>query len=177
MYFTADYLCLSVISVIPKSFVNDYNFYNDLGYSIQAVDSIKGVDSTMGKKNLSITPSEQLVMRILWESAEPLRASEVTARLADTTAWRLTTVRTFLSRLEKKGAVQVQSNENGITVYRPALLEEELRFLEEETVINKYFDGTLSGLMNRFIEAGRVSEEELRTIRQMIDEKLKNTNK
>lgn len=121
---------------------------------------------------ISISPSERTVLRILWEASEPLRASEVTARLTDKTGWQLTTVRTFLARLEKKGAARSHPDVDGVTVFAPALLENDLRLLEEETALDRYFDGALSGVMSRFIEAGKVSEEELRAIRAMIDERI-----
>lgn len=125
------------------------------------------------KNYIAVSPSERTVLQILWEAAKPLRVSAVVARLTESTGWRLGTVRTFLARLEKKGAVKSRPDVDGITVYEPTLRENDLRLLEEESALNQHFDGALSGLLNRFIEAGKVSEEELLKIHQMIEQRIK----
>ena len=51
-----------------------------------------------------ISESEWEVLSILWKKA-PLAATQVFEKLAGK-SWKLSTVRTFLARLEKKGVVQ-----------------------------------------------------------------------
>ena len=124
---------------------------------------------------IAFSPSERRVMEVLWESDRPLRASEVAAKLEPVTGWQLTTVRTFLVRLEKKGAIEVgplPDSKDSIHYYRPKLGENDIRLAEGESCLNQFFGGNVSGLLASFIESGRISDEELRRIRRLIDEKI-----
>lgn len=131
----------------------------------------------MNKRKIpALSPAERQVMRVLWESERPLRASEITERLESITHWQLNTVRTFLTRLEKKGILRTTLPENqtsGVNLYEPILAEADLRVEVGRSFLDEYFGGTLCGLMSSFIERGEVSDEELREIREMIERTMK----
>ena len=51
-----------------------------------------------------ISPSEWQVMNAVWEN-QPVTASVVIEKLASSNSWTAATIRTFLHRLVKKGAL------------------------------------------------------------------------
>jgi predicted transcriptional regulator len=70
-----------------------------------------------------ISDSEWSVMEAVW-AASPQTASELTKTLYPTTHWAENTVRTLLSRLVEKRAVQTGENQAGTRTYFPAVKRE-----------------------------------------------------
>ena len=85
----------------------------------------------------------------------------------------MSTTRTFLKRLSDKGAVEIRNipNERG-AVYVPLLDEADVRVAEAKSTLQKYFNGTLCGLMSCFIERKCLSDDELRQLRDVIAQEL-----
>ncbi len=125
------------------------------------------------KEYVSLSPSEREVIAVLWEADRPLPAAKVAEELARKTGWHLSTTRTFLKRLETKGAVEIRklASERG-AVYIPLLDEEDVCVAEAETTLKKYFNGTLCDLTRAFVERNRVSVDELRQLRDIIEREL-----
>lgn len=125
---------------------------------------------------ISISPSERQVMKVLWGENRPMAASEVAERLAGTQSWSPTTVRTFLNRLVKKGALQVERHKGpgeGVNYYTPRLAETQARIAEGKSCLDRYFGGDLCGFVAQFVETDAVSEEELRALHDLIERKIK----
>ena len=128
-----------------------------------------------GKNLMALSPSEQEVMKVLWREKRPMKVLEIVALLEKECGWKTRTIRTFLDRLVQKGAVNagpLKDNESSVHYYEPALSEEEYRLAAGSSFLERFFGGSLFGLMARFVEDGKVSEQELREIRQLIDSKI-----
>ncbi|MBR4833639.1 MAG: BlaI/MecI/CopY family transcriptional regulator [Thermoguttaceae bacterium] len=125
------------------------------------------------KEYVSLSPAEREVIAVLWDADRPMTAAKVAEELEKKTGWRLSTTRTFLKRLETKGALEIRKlpAERG-AVYVPILSEEDVRVAEAESTLKKYFNGTLCGLMSCFVERKRVSDAELRQLRDIIEQQL-----
>ena len=80
----------------------------DNGRQMTFTDVVESTTSVIGDFKMSserISDAELTIMEILWERA-PLTATDVAARLPDDRDWSLPTVKTLLSRLLTKAAVE-----------------------------------------------------------------------
>ena len=71
--------------------------------------------------DVRISDAELEVMEALWAAGQPLTAAEVADRIDSTRDWTLATVKTMLSRLATKGALQHREDGRRF-LYSPAIL-------------------------------------------------------
>lgn len=127
----------------------------------------------VAKEYVSLSPAEREVIAVLWAAERPMKASEVADELEKTTGWRLSTTRTFLKRLVTKGAVEIRNlPSERAAVYVPILDDADIRVAEAQSTLQKYFDGTLCGLLSCFVERKCVSDAELRQLSEIIAQDL-----
>jgi BlaI family penicillinase repressor len=115
-----------------------------------------------------ISESEWEVLGILWKKA-PLTASEVFERLSDKN-WKLSTVRTFLARLEKKGVVGSQENQNAKT-YSALLSRDDCVREASQSFLDRVFDGATASLLVHFARTKRLSPRELDELEAILAKK------
>lgn len=117
-------------------------------------------------KNLS--DSEWEVMNVLW-GAESLTLAETVARLRSAgISWAGNTVQTFLTRLEKKGAVIILRD--GLPYrYAAAAPREEYEREAVEALKKRVFRGSGLRMVSSFLSGERLSEEELAKLREFVD--------
>lgn len=120
-----------------------------------------------------ISESEWMVMEALWERA-PQTASELTKTLRPTTNWAENTVRTLLTRLGEKGALQTAENANGTRVFSPAVKREACVGAESESFIQRVFRGAAQPLLVHFAQNARLTPAEVRELKKLLDQSLKN---
>ena len=118
-----------------------------------------------------ISDSEWEVMSVLWARA-PLGAQEVIAALAERRQWNPRTVRTFLNRLVKKGAVSYVPEGNRY-LYRPVVSREQCIREESRTFASRVFAGDAGAMLVQFVQQARLSAEEIRQLRKALEEKGK----
>jgi BlaI family penicillinase repressor len=117
-----------------------------------------------------ISDSEWEVLGILWKKA-PLTANEVLDKLSDKT-WKLSTVRTFLARLEKKGVVGSQENRAAKT-YSALISREECVREASQSFLDRVFNGATAALLVHFAENRRLSARELDALEAILAQKRK----
>lgn len=100
---------------------------------------------------------------IIWNN-EPLQISELVKRAESEFGWKRTTTYTVLKRLNEKGIFQ---NVNGTVT--SLISREEFYSLRCENFVNEYFDGSLPVLVAAFTKKNKLSAEEVRQIRNLID--------
>lgn len=107
-------------------------------------------------------------MAVLWERGDATVA-EVHERLAADLAY--TTVLTVLRTLERKGLAR---HEEEGKAYRwfPAVAREDAGQRELRRIRDKIFGGSESMLLTQFVSDRDLSDEELRDLRRLIDERL-----
>ena len=127
-------------------------------------------------KNVRISESEWEVMRILWDAEGPLTAAEViqevARRLEGRTDWKPKTVRTFLNRLVNKQAISAEKiGPPGFELlhYAPLIDEPTTLHAEQETFLGRFFGGTIQSMLAAYIESGKITQQDLRELREMID--------
>ena len=118
-----------------------------------------------------ISESEWEILSILWKKA-PLTAAQVLAALS-TKAWKLNTVRTFLARLEKKGAVCAQESADSAKQFVPVVSREACVRQESDTFLARVFEGGTAALLLHFAKSKRLSAAELVELETILAGKRK----
>jgi BlaI family penicillinase repressor len=108
------------------------------------------------------------VMNVLWERGSAT-VSEVLEELQDELAY--TTVLTILRRLEEKGHVRHDADGKAHR-YLPLVRREEAQDSAIQRVTRKLFLDSPALLMSRLLRKGTLSEDELRDLRSLVDERL-----
>ncbi|MCA9425117.1 MAG: BlaI/MecI/CopY family transcriptional regulator [Candidatus Omnitrophica bacterium] len=117
----------------------------------------------------SLSNAEWDVMKVLWEKGE-LAARDVFAELEEESGWAYTTVKTILSRLVAKGAVDYKQIGNSY-LYWPAVGRNEVTHEEIKGFVKRVLDGAATPFLAHFIERTDLSEDEVRELREVLDKK------
>lgn len=119
-----------------------------------------------------ISDSEWAVMEALWANA-PQTASDLARTLRPTTNWAENTVRTLLTRLVEKGALQTGENSSGTRVFSPAVQRAACVSAESESFMQRVFRGASKPLLVHFALEARLTPADVRELKEMLDRKLK----
>jgi BlaI family transcriptional regulator, penicillinase repressor len=115
-----------------------------------------------------ISDAEQAVMEVLWTEA-PLAAQDVAERLSGSQSWTLATVKTLLSRLVSKGAVQSQADGRKF-LYQPVIARDIWVSGESKRLVDRLFGGRLSPLVAHFAEQETLSHADIDEIEALLRE-------
>ena len=121
------------------------------------------------QKSCRISEAEWKVMDVVWRS-NPITAAEVMTALADDEHWAANTVRTMLARLVKKGALAYGQEANRY-LYRPAVQREQCVQGEVDSLLRRVFGGAAQPLLVHFVEKRKLSSDEIRELRKLLDQK------
>ncbi|MDR3766432.1 MAG: BlaI/MecI/CopY family transcriptional regulator [Butyricicoccus sp.] len=121
----------------------------------------------MPKKELQ--PSELKVMQVVWSNA-PIRASEIVAQLVSETGWSKNTIYTLITRAVNKGFIQ--RTDPGF-ICTPLVSREEIQRHENQTLLNRLYNGSAKQLFARMMGDHTFSKEDLTDIRAMLDQEEK----
>ncbi|MCL2575680.1 MAG: BlaI/MecI/CopY family transcriptional regulator [Defluviitaleaceae bacterium] len=114
--------------------------------------------------NEQIPSSELEIMRILWQSTEPLSFAQIRTTLEVTTGWKKSTIQTLLTRLHKKGIISAQTSH--VTLYTPNITEIEYLNNQKQNFINKLFDGSAKNLVASLLSDGQLSQSDVVELQQ-----------
>ena len=123
-------------------------------------------------KTPQVSESEWIVMESLWEKS-PQTAAEVAGSLRKKKNWASNTVRTLLSRLVEKGALNTGLNQSGVREFTPAIQREAMVAEESRTFLQRVFQGASKPLLAHFASQSRLSPEEVRELKALLDQSLK----
>jgi len=118
-----------------------------------------------------LTEVELELMGVLWR----LREGSVNDVLAELPAERklaYTSVSTMLRILEQKKVLASRKEGRG-HVYVPLLQKHEYEATSVHHLVKKVFDGAPATLVRRLLEVDGMSDEDLKSIRGILDEKLR----
>lgn len=121
------------------------------------------------KKLPQIADSEWEVMKVLWKKA-PRTAREIIDALEPVKEWKPKTVKTLLNRLVTKGALDyTQDGKNYI--YSPAVARKDCVRNETRSFLDRVYDGSPTPMIAAFIQDEKLSPEEIRELRKILDRK------
>lgn len=118
-----------------------------------------------------LTNCETLVMKVIWNSEEALSIQEITnaVNTAYQKEWKVQTVSTFLSKMVKKGYLNMQ-RKGRYFFYYPLITEEEYGRKEIKRCVDFWGKGKLACLMASFTEVQKLTEEDKEQIRSLLDD-------
>jgi BlaI family transcriptional regulator, penicillinase repressor len=117
----------------------------------------------------ALSPAEWQVMKALWD-AGPSDARSVYAALPKRSKWAYQTVKTLLSRLVAKGAVEYDQVGNSY-LYRAAVPREDMTRQEIQSVLERVVGAAVSPVLAHFIDAADLTDEDIRKLQRLLDEK------
>ncbi|UCD52196.1 MAG: BlaI/MecI/CopY family transcriptional regulator [Phycisphaerales bacterium] len=125
----------------------------------------------MSKRLPRISESEWRVMQVLWEKG-PQTASDVVGALDGAVQWKPRTVKTLISRLVKKGAIQFE--EEGMRYrYSAAVAESECVRSETQSFVRRVYQGAMKPALAAFLEDADLSPQEIKELQEILEQKRK----
>ena len=115
-----------------------------------------------------LSTAEWHVMESLWKN-NPKVGSQVVADLRDSVGWSRSTTLTMLKRMTDKGLIACEDGES-MKTYRPLLERQEAVRKETESFLDRVYHGSLSMLLNHFVEKQSLSREEIAELRKILDQ-------
>lgn len=122
-------------------------------------------------KLIQISEAEWEVMQVAWDQGQ-ITAADVIETLGKRTTWNHRTIRTLLSRLTNKGALDFEEDGNRY-LYRPAVTKAACVREESDSFLNRVFGGDPASLLVHFAKRSRLTEDEIAELQRILDEKRK----
>jgi len=121
------------------------------------------------KEMTKISDAEWRVCQVLWQES-PLTTNEIVSRLAGSTEWNPSTIKTLLTRLVKKGVLGYRSLGREYH-YSPKLSEEECIEAHTRSFIDRVFHGAVGAMAAAFIKNHHLTNEEIAELKAILDQK------
>ncbi len=116
----------------------------------------------------NLSASEGEIMQYIWEQNRVVTFREVMANTqSQGHDWKKQTVKTFLTRLIGKGALQMEKKGNK-AYYTPVMSEKEYASRWTRSILDDSFSGSLKRFLEAFAGEGKLSEEEARELREFL---------
>lgn len=114
-----------------------------------------------------LSAAEWNIMESLWE-ASPKIGSWIVSDMAARTGWSRSTTLTMLKRMTQKGLIACEES-GQMKAYRPLVDREEAVKKETESFMNRVYHGSVSMLLNGFVKKQKLSREEIRELREILE--------
>ena len=115
-----------------------------------------------------LSDAEWTVLSVLWRQ-DSFNLGLVVEELRPETGWSRNTVHTYLTRMEKKGLVHID-RENDPHKYMAGISREECARKERRNLLEKVYGGAAGDLVTAFLKESKISEEERDKLKKLLDE-------
>ncbi len=115
-----------------------------------------------------ISEAEHAVMEVLWDRG-PASASEVCDAICTARDWSLATVKTLLSRLVQKQAIEAEPDGRRFR-YTPLIARADYVGGESRRLVDRLFGGSAASLVAHLAESEALSEADLSEIEALLKE-------
>mgnify|MGYP001046191807 FL=1 len=122
----------------------------------------------MADSNYKLFDSEKKVMEVLWEHGTMI-AGDIVKILNDSIGWNRNTTCTVIKKCIAKGAIERTEPHFTCT---PLITREQVQDYETNELVDKMFDGSREKFFAAFLNGSKLSEEEVKSLKDMVD-KLK----
>lgn len=119
-------------------------------------------------KHRTLTDKEWQVMEALWRMDGP-ELGQVVSALETETGWSRNTVHTYLTRLEKKGAVSIDKSAAPHRYY-PAVSREECSAAARHNLVQRVYHGSAGKMVAAFVQDGSLTAEDRDQLRRLLDQ-------
>ena len=108
-------------------------------------------------------------MKVVWAKS-PVTANQVVDALKGETQWKPKTIQTLLSRLALKGALAFdrKGREYG---FRPLIKADDFAHAASRSFLKRLFDGEVVPFLANFLEREKLTPEEIKELRRILEEK------
>ena len=117
----------------------------------------------------NITDAELEIMKELWENKQ-LSLNELTEKLNEKEPRNKNTIKTLLYRLIEKGAVKSINKNQKENKFKANISKEKYMKKENQSFLNKLYNGNTSNMLLNFVENKEISKEELKKLIEMIED-------
>lgn len=117
---------------------------------------------------MRISGAESQIMEALWRSG-PLNAEGIIAEVGEAHAWAPGTVKTLITRLLRKGAIEGQRREGGY-FYRPLVTRASYVQSESQSLVDRLFEGEVAPLVAHFAEHRALTPKDIKLLKKLIAE-------
>ena len=117
----------------------------------------------------NITDAELEIMKELWENKQ-LSLNELTEKLNEKEPRNKNTIKTLLYRLIEKGAVKSINKNQKENKFKANMSKEKYLKKENQSFLNKLYNGNTSNMLLNFVENKEISKEELKKLIEMIED-------
>jgi len=122
-----------------------------------------------------LSDAELDIMRLLWQSGRPLKASEIAKLLSDTHTWKPQTVHVLLGRLCEKGFCDADRQSYSHLFY-PVIGEEEYLAAESVSLISRV-GSSVKNMVASLIDTDGISDDDILELSNMLDSKRREIEK
>ncbi len=116
----------------------------------------------------TVSEAESVVLEVLWDNS-PLSTERVVAALKSRRNWGEPTIKTLLSRLLKKGAINAERDGRRY-LYAPVLRREDWLSRESESLLGRLFGGRIAPLVAHFSKHKKLTKKDLAELKRLIAE-------
>ena len=116
-----------------------------------------------------LSEAEWEVMEVLWSADQPLTAIDIAERVPTDRDWSLATVKSLLSRLLAKRAVEPKKDGRRF-LYSPTIKREAYVGHESVRFVERLFGGRISPLVARLAEEDALDDEDIAAIEALLKE-------
>lgn len=117
----------------------------------------------------NITDAELEIMKELWENKK-LSLNGLTEKLNEKEPKNKNTIKTLLYRLIEKGAVKSINKNQKENEFKANISKEKYLKKENQSFLNKLYNGNTSNMLLNFVENKEISKEELKKLIEMIED-------
>ena len=126
----------------------------------------------MGTKKLrAMSPTETEILRLVWRLKEAT-VQEIREQLPADRTLAYNTVQTLLSRLEQKGYLR-HRDKGRAHVFSPRVEPEEVIKTTVRDFLGRLFGGDPKPLVQFLAEDGKIDEEDIKRLRQLVNKRKK----
>ena len=115
-----------------------------------------------------ISDSELEVMKILWEKGA-MTSPEIIEALSEKTDWSKTTIKTLITRLVSKEAIEQIKKAGQLYIYKHLISEKKYKKTENENFVTKLYKGSVNNMLLNFVEEKQISKEDLQKLLELIE--------
>ncbi len=116
-----------------------------------------------------ISEAELEVMKVVWKRNE-VTSLEIIEEVSSKTNWNKNTIKTLLSRLVEKGAIQVMKDRGSLFVYAPNISEQEYKKKENQNFLDKLYNGSVNDMLLTFAKSKALTKKDLQELMKLIEE-------
>lgn len=119
-------------------------------------------------KKYEITDAELEIMKVLWENGE-LTLNEIVEILSKDEKKNKSTIKTLLYRLIEKESVKSITNKKKENTYKAIVKKDEYLRKENESFLEKLYNGSTNKLLLNFVEEKKISKKDLQDLLDLIE--------